>query len=89
MLARPGGMLYRTRWLVLFFALLIVAGAAMFGTGLFSSLKSGGFNDPASKPSKAQDLLDAKLVQKLLLLPLTTQHITQVCYRVMGMRPSR
>jgi trehalose monomycolate/heme transporter len=61
MLARLGGMLYRTRWIVLFFALLIVAGAAFFGTGLFSSLKSGGFTDPASESSRAQTLLDAKL----------------------------
>ncbi len=61
MLARLGGMLYRTRWLVLFLALLIVAGAAIFGTGLFGSLKSGGFNDPASESSKAQALLDTKL----------------------------
>ena len=61
MLARFGGMLYRTRWLVLGLALLIVAGAAVFGTGLFSSLKSGGFNDPASESSRAQVVLDTKL----------------------------
>jgi len=61
MLARFGGMLYRTRWLVLFVALLIVAGAAVFGTGVFGSLKSGGFNDPASESSRAEALLDTKL----------------------------
>jgi uncharacterized membrane protein YdfJ with MMPL/SSD domain len=61
MLARLGGMIYRTRWLVLVLALLIVAGAAAFGTGLFGSLKSGGFNDPASESSRAQALLDSKL----------------------------
>src|SRR6266487_6857730 len=61
MLARFGGILYRTRWLVLFLALLIVAGAAIFGTGLFGALKSGGFNDPASESSRAQALLDTKL----------------------------
>ena len=61
MLARLGGMIYRTRWLVLFLALLIVAGAAVFGTGLFGSLKSGGFNDPASELSRAETLLDTKL----------------------------
>ncbi|MGZ3621846.1 MAG: MMPL family transporter [Ktedonobacteraceae bacterium] len=61
MLARLGGMLYRTRWLVLGLALLVVAGAAVFGTGLFGSLKSGGFNDPASESSRAQALLDTKL----------------------------
>src|SRR2546429_6727370 len=61
MLARLGRMIYRTRWLFLFLALLIVAGAAIFGTGLFGALKSGGFNDPASESSRAQALLDAKL----------------------------
>src|SRR5437773_10021236 len=61
MLARLGGMLYRTRWLVLFLALLIVVGAAIFGTGLFGALKSGGFNDPASESSRAEALLNAKL----------------------------
>jgi uncharacterized membrane protein YdfJ with MMPL/SSD domain len=61
MLARLGGMLFRTRWIVLFLALVIVAGAAIFGTGLFGSLKSVGFADPASESSKAQALLDAKL----------------------------
>src|SRR5437016_14665980 len=61
MLARLGRMIYRTRWLVLFLALLLVAGAAIFGTGLFGALKSGGFNDPASESSRAEALLDAKL----------------------------
>src|SRR6266487_3066978 len=61
MLARLGGMLYCTRWIVLFLALVIVAGATIFGTGLFGSLKSGGFADPASESSRAQNLLDAKL----------------------------
>ena len=61
MLARLGGMLYRTRWLVLVIALLIVSGTVVFGTGVFSSLKSGGFNDPASESSRAQALLDTKL----------------------------
>ena len=61
MLARLGGILYRTRWLVLFVALMVLAGAAVSGTGLFGSLKSGGFNDPASESSRAQTLLDTKL----------------------------
>ena len=61
MLAKFGGMIYRTRWLVLVLALLIVMGAVVFGSGLFGSLKSGGFNDPASESSRAQTLLDTKL----------------------------
>src|SRR5213592_957926 len=47
--------------LVLVLAVLIVAGAGVFGTGLFGSLKSGGFNDPASESSRTQALLDSKL----------------------------
>src|SRR5690348_16370472 len=61
MRARLGGMLYRTRWLVLVVALMVLAGAVVFGTGIFGSLKSGGFNDPASESSRAQTLLDTKL----------------------------
>ncbi len=60
MLARLGGILYRTRWIVLFLALLVIAGAAIFGTGLFGSLKGGGFTDPASESTKAQEQLNAK-----------------------------
>ncbi len=61
MLARLGGILYRTRWIVIFVALGIVVVAAIFGSGLFGSLKSGGFADPNSESTKAQNLLDAKL----------------------------
>jgi trehalose monomycolate/heme transporter len=61
MLARLGGMLYRARWIAIFVALVIVAGAAILGSGLFGVLKSGGFNDPASESTKAQNLLDTKL----------------------------
>src|SRR5260370_9095856 len=61
MLGRIGGILYRTGWIVVFAAVLIVAGAGIFGSGVFGSLKSGGFNDPASESSKAQDLLDTQL----------------------------
>ncbi len=61
MLARLGGMLYRARWIAIFVVLVIVAGAAILGSGLFGVLKSGGFNDPASESPKAQNLLDTKL----------------------------
>src|SRR5260370_38016169 len=48
MLARLGGMLYRARWIAIFVVLVIVAGAAILGSGLFGVLKSGGGYDPAS-----------------------------------------
>jgi hypothetical protein len=43
MLARFGAVLYRTRWMVLIAALVLVASAASFGFGVFNSLKTGGF----------------------------------------------
>ncbi len=42
-------------------SIFVVAGTALYGFGLFSSLKSGGFTDPSSESSKAQVLLDNKL----------------------------
>src|SRR5690348_893474 len=61
MLHRTGTLLYRARWIMLGILLIIVAGTAFYGFGLFSSLKSGGFTDPSSESSKAQVLLDTKL----------------------------
>jgi uncharacterized membrane protein YdfJ with MMPL/SSD domain len=60
MLTRPGAEFYRARWIVLITALLIVAAAGIYGSGVFGSLKTGGFTDPASESSRAQDLLTAK-----------------------------
>ena len=60
MLARLGGVLYRMRWMVMIAAFVLVASAATFGFGVFNSLKTGGFTDPASESSKAQALLDTK-----------------------------
>ena len=61
MLHRTGTLLYRARWIMLGIFLVIVAGMAIYGFGLFNSLKSGGFTDPSSESSKAQMLLDTKL----------------------------
>src|SRR5258706_2160892 len=60
MLTRLGGTFYRARWTVLIAALLVVVAAATYGFGVFGSLKTGGFVDPASESSKAQNLLDSK-----------------------------
>src|SRR5260370_38515966 len=54
MLARLGGMLYRARWIAIFVVLVIVAGAAILGSGLFGVLKSGGVLKPASRATKGQ-----------------------------------
>ncbi len=61
MLHRTGTLFYRARWIMLGILLVIVAGMAIYGFGLFNFLKSGGFTDPSSESSKAQVLLDTKL----------------------------
>lgn len=61
MLATFGRALYRARWFVLLAALLVVLGAAYFGSGLFPLLKAGGFADPNSQSAQAQRLLDQQL----------------------------
>jgi RND superfamily putative drug exporter len=61
MLSKLGAGLYRARWLVLVASLLIVAGMAVYGSSLFGFLKSGGFSDPASESTRAQNLLDTRL----------------------------
>ena len=42
-------------------SLIVVVGMALYGFGLFGSLKSGGFTDPSSEFTRAQALLDSKL----------------------------
>src|SRR5438477_124609 len=61
MLGKLGTAFYRARWIILVVSLFVVAGMALYGFGLFNSLKSGGFTDPSSESSKAQALLDNKL----------------------------
>ncbi|HEV8526298.1 MAG TPA: MMPL family transporter, partial [Actinomycetes bacterium] len=59
MFAALGHFAYRRRRLVLAGALLFVAVAVIWGTGVFGSLASGGFDDPASESSKAADVAAA------------------------------
>jgi trehalose monomycolate/heme transporter len=60
MLSWLGGAIYRARWAVLVGALAVIVAAALYGVGLFSVLKSGGFTDPASESSRAQTLIDTR-----------------------------
>jgi uncharacterized membrane protein YdfJ with MMPL/SSD domain len=60
MLYRLGGGIYRARWAVLFGGLALVVAAAIYGTGVFGSLKNGGFQDPNSESTRAQTLLDQR-----------------------------
>src|SRR5438105_15661077 len=84
MLARLGGVFYRTRWIVIIAALVLVASAAIFGFGVFNSLKTGGFYDPASESSKAQALLDTKFPNSsadiIVLMRSDTLHTTDPAF---------
>jgi trehalose monomycolate/heme transporter len=61
MLTRLGGIIYRARWAVLLGSMVLVVAAAIFGTGIFGLLTSGGFQDPNSQSTQAQTLLDQQL----------------------------
>jgi uncharacterized membrane protein YdfJ with MMPL/SSD domain len=61
MLARLGGILYRTRWAVLCIALLIIAAGATYGFGVFGALQGTSIVDPTSQSAQAQTLLDSRL----------------------------
>ncbi len=60
MLSRLGGFLYRARVAALFAASALILVAAIFGLGVFGTLSSGGFQDPNSQSTQAQNLLDQK-----------------------------
>src|SRR5215468_9950002 len=61
MLATLGGLLYRTRWAALLLSLVVVLGAALYGSGVFGSLTDGGFEDPNSQSAQAHTALDKEL----------------------------
>jgi uncharacterized membrane protein YdfJ with MMPL/SSD domain len=61
MLAKLGTVIHRARWAVLIGGGMLVVAIAIYGTGLFSLLKSGGFEDPNSESAHARALLDAQL----------------------------
>src|ERR1051326_4313422 len=61
MLSTLGSILYRARWAVLLGGLALVVAVAIFGAGVSSALKSGGFEDPSSESSHAETLLDQRL----------------------------
>ena len=61
MLARFGGILYRTRWVVLCVALLVTAAAAIYGFGVFGALQGTTIVDPTSESAHAEALLASQL----------------------------
>lgn len=85
MLSKLGAGLYRARWLVVVASLLVVAGMAVYGSGLFGFLKSGGFTDPASKSTRAQALLDSRLggstPDVIVLMSSQTLNVTDPAFK--------
>ena len=84
MLTRLGGTFYRARWTVLIISLFVIVAAAIYGFGIFGSLKTGGFADPASESSKAQNLLDSKFpnssADAIILMHSDTLHATDATF---------
>jgi trehalose monomycolate/heme transporter len=61
MLARLGGILHRTRWVVLCVAMVVTVAAATYGFGVFGALKGTTIVDPTSESAHAQTLLASQL----------------------------
>jgi RND superfamily putative drug exporter len=59
MFAWWGGAVVRFRWLVLAGSLALVVAGAVWGTGVFSRLSGGGFDDPHSQSSRANARIQA------------------------------
>jgi RND superfamily putative drug exporter len=59
MFAWWGGAVVRFRWLILAGTLAVVVAGAVWGTGVFSRLASGGFDDPRSQSSQADAPIQA------------------------------
>ena len=60
MFTRLGELTVRRRKLVLFASMLAVVVAAVIGTGVFSRLSGGGFEDPASESARADTVLETQ-----------------------------
>jgi RND superfamily putative drug exporter len=60
MLHRLGGFVVRRARLVLVAAVLVLAAAAVVGVGAFGKLQGGGFQDPGSDSTRANDILVQK-----------------------------
>jgi len=61
MFAWWGRTVVRFRWTVLAAGLLLLVVGAVWGTGVFGTLSGGGFDDPASESSRAQERITAEL----------------------------
>ncbi|OLE21581.1 MAG: hypothetical protein AUG44_27120 [Actinobacteria bacterium 13_1_20CM_3_71_11] len=72
MLHRYGEFVVRRARLLLVISGVVLVAAAVFGAGAFGKLKNGGFDDPATQSSQAQQLIDQKYGGQSNLLLLVT-----------------
>jgi RND superfamily putative drug exporter len=61
MFAWWGRLVYRARWWVLLLSSVVVVVGAVWGTGVFGTLSTGGFDDPASPSSRAHARITEEL----------------------------
>src|SRR5438874_1427589 len=72
MLQRYGEFVVRRARLLLVISGVVLVAAAVFGAGAFGKLKNGGFDDPATQSSQAQQLIDQKYGGQSNLVLLVT-----------------
>jgi RND superfamily putative drug exporter len=81
-----GATVVRMRWAVLGAGLALVVLGATWGTGVLGSLTGGGFDDPASESSRAQQRITAELGEQgadiLVLYSSDTTTVDQPAVRV-------
>jgi trehalose monomycolate/heme transporter len=81
-----GATVVRMRWAVLGAGLALVVLGATWGTGVLGSLTGGGFDDPASESSRAQQRITAELGEQgadvLVLYSSDTTMVDQPAVRV-------
>jgi RND superfamily putative drug exporter len=72
MLYRYGAFVARRARLLLVLSALVMIGAAVLGAGAFSQLRNGGFDDPASPSSRAEELIENQFGGRLNLVLMVT-----------------
>ncbi|MBX6750027.1 MAG: MMPL family transporter [Micromonosporaceae bacterium] len=72
MLYRYGAFVARRARLLLALAALLMVGAAVLGAGAFGKLRNGGFEDPASPSSRAEQLIESEFGGRLNLVLMVT-----------------
>jgi RND superfamily putative drug exporter len=72
MLYRYGAFVARRARLLLVLSALLMIAAGVLGAGAFSQLRNGGFDDPSSQSSRAEQLIEAEFGGRMNLVLLVT-----------------